>query len=297
MPNLQSQRSENSYYIDWWLMNHCSWACSYCHSILRSGSFLLPDIRACKDFIDQIDQQAKSQNKQLDINFTGGEVTEWTDFPELLSYAYGKNAVTRMNTNLNVDLEHWQKIVPYLKYAVTQIHIEHTQLSHFMLIINWTLANTDCDITVNFNMLPDKWSELTDIQNRIKEKWPQISISHRMLFKDPIINSNVMDYDQQQLLSFKQPAGIVVEEDSNTVITSHSGMILDQQNNFYNHECRIGIEQIIVTAEGVVYRGHCRQGGPLGKIGEQIQWPVDSVVCLRPRCANGFDIQATKKSL
>ena len=297
MPNLTAQRDHSKFYIDWWLMNHCSWACSYCHTVLRNGSFPLPDIRDCENFVDQAVTQSSSLGKKLEIFYTGGEVTEWYNLPDLLSYADSKSVINKIRTNLNVDLETWQELVPYITEAKINVHIEHSQLSHLMLLINWTLTNTNCKVSVTVNMLPDRWQELDDFVDKLKNKWPKLIIWKKMLFKDPIRNTLVVDYTKEQLEIFRTQKGLILGSENDLRETSYMRLLLDDQNRFVNHHCNIGLEQLIVTAEGVIYRGHCRQGGPIGKLGETIRWPADPILCLKDRCANGFDICASKKSL
>ncbi len=295
MPNLVAQRDHSKFYIDWWLMNHCSWACSYCHTVIRNGSFPLPDIGVCENFVDQAVAQSQSLGKRLEIFYTGGEVTEWYNLPDLLSYAHTRSVTNKIRTNLNIDLETWQDIVPYITEAKVDVHIEHSQLSHLMLLINWTLANTGCKVSVTVNMLPDRWEELNEFVDRLKGKWPKISIWKKMLFKDPIRNTLVVNYTEEQLVTFRTQKGLILGSEADKIETSYMSLILDGKNRFINHSCDIGLEQIIVTAEGVIYKGHCRQGGPLGKLGENIRWPTDPILCQKDRCANGFDICASKK--
>jgi hypothetical protein len=263
--------------------------------VIRNGSFPLPDIRNCENFVDQALAQSQSLGKKLEIFYTGGEVTEWYNLPDLLSYTHSRSVINKIGTNLNVDLETWQDIVPYLAEAKVNVHIEHSQLSHLMLLINWTLANTACKVSVTVNMLPDRWQELDEFVDRLKNKWPKMLIWKKMLFKDPIRNRFVVDYTKEQLEIFRTQKGLILDSESEKIETSYMRLVLDDQNRFVDHQCNIGLEQIIVTAEGVIYRGHCRQGGPLGKLGENIRWPKDPILCQKDQCANGFDICATKR--
>ena len=53
---------------------------------------------------------------------------------------------------------------------------------------------------------------------------------------------------------------------------------------------------IVIDSNGIIWRGWCAHGGPIGSIYElPIQFPTDPIVCGLSRCGNGFDQQSRKE--
>jgi hypothetical protein len=173
-------------------------------------------------------------------------------------------------------------------------HPEHTQTSVYMLNLDRALAQ-GVHVRAVFNMLPTRFEETEQVLDKVRAKYPQVSLERRMLFQDPAVNHQPMQYTEpQQVKLVRQSGDIKITQGSMVSYTDYPTMIADKANRFEGFECRSGQEQIIIDAWGRVARGHCRQGGHLGSIGSIINWPTTSVVCRRPSCDNAFDILATK---
>jgi hypothetical protein len=144
-------------------------------------------------------------------------------------------------------------------------------------------------------MLPTRFEETEQLLAKIRDKYPQVSLERRMLFEDPAVNHQPMQYTEtQQVKLVRQSGDIKITQGSMVSYTDYPTMIADKANRFEGYQCSVGMEQIIVDAWGRVARGHCRQGGHIGSIGGEIKWPTALVVCRRPSCDNAFDILATK---
>lgn len=290
-----STRSQNTFYVNWWLMNHCSWACTYCNEIIRKGNIDLPYLLDCKRFIDSIVLFARSQNKTASIDFTGGEVTEWTDFLELLAYAHAQDCETQFRTNANFGLSVWKKLLSFSTRVLVEYHPEHTSTAHFLMALS-AAHDAGVSVVVNINMLKDSWAISEDLYNKIQTKWPTIRINKRMLFEDPVFNTTPKDYTKEQTIQLKRQHGdirITVADD--VEYTDYQTLVLEGKNAFKGYECRMGLEQIVVDAWGRVYKGHCRQNGFMGNIKDKnIVWPTQVTVCTLDHCKNSFDILATK---
>jgi MoaA/NifB/PqqE/SkfB family radical SAM enzyme len=290
-----STRPQNKFYINWWLMNHCSWACSYCHDIIRKGNIDLPYLNDCKQFVTDAVFFAANQNKTPRIEFTGGEVTEWTDFLELLSYAHTQGCETHFRTNANLGLNRWQEYLAVVDDILIEYHPEHTSPAHFLLAVN-AAVDAGISVTVNLNMLKDTWEDSQAVYDKIQLKWPQIRLNRRMLFDDPVFNTSPQEYTQEQIVQLKKQHGdIKITTGANVEYTDYQTLVLECRNKFKGYECWAGIEQVVVDAWGRVYRGHCRQGGFMGNIKDKnIVWPTQPKPCTLDACRNSFDILATK---
>lgn len=290
-----STRPSNTFYVNWWLMNHCSWACSYCNETIRKGNIDLPYLLDCKRFIDEIVLFAAAQNKTASIDFTGGEVTEWSDFEELLAYAHIQGCETQFRTNANLGLAEWNKLLASVTRVLIEHHPEHTSTAHFLMAVA-AAHDAGVAVVVNINMLKDSWAASEKLYNKMQTKWPTMRINKRMLFEDPVFNTTPKDYTKEQTLQLKRQHGdITITTADDVEYTDYQTMILEGKNIFKGYECRAGLEQIVVDAWGRVYKGHCRQNGFMGNIKDKnIVWPKQASVCALDACRNSFDILATK---
>jgi hypothetical protein len=67
------------------------------------------------------------------------------------------------------------------------------------------------------------------------------------------------------------------------------------ENNWNDWICYAGIEQLIVTKEGDLYRGWCMSGGKIGNIYQQhLAFPTLPIQCDKPICSCNLDIMCTK---
>jgi organic radical activating enzyme len=156
---LRSTRDSNYLYIDWWLMNHCNYNCSYCPDILKNGSIDLPNIVDCKAAVDQINSFAVTQGKRCYYYFTGGEVTQWPWLIDLTEHIKLKNNYVRMRTNASMSITEWQRLISSVDSINIEVHSEHTPVSHFMLCLhaakkkNVDVSNNSTDTipTINHN--------------------------------------------------------------------------------------------------------------------------------------------------
>jgi organic radical activating enzyme len=284
-------------WVDWWLHNHCAWHCSYCPELLRSGSIPKPSLTAAKSFVDLAVGHAGSKGLRVKIKFTGGEPLEWSSLDDLLAYAHAQGVSVGLRTNANTSADRWAGICPSLTDCEMGYHPEHTQTSVYLLNLDRAVAQ-GIAVRAVFNMLPTRFEETEQVLDKVRNKYPQVSIERRMLFQDPAINHQPMQYTEPQRIKLiRQSGDIAVTQGTMVSYTDYPTLIADGANRFEGMQCSIGQEQIIVDAWGRVARGHCRQGGHMGSIGGTITWPTEALTCRRPSCDNAFDILATKISV
>lgn len=291
----QSIRPQNLFYIDWWLTNHCSWSCSYCHDIIRNGSANLPYIRDCEEFLDQAWLHSQRKNLGASVHFSGGEVTEWLDFDQLLYYAHRTGYQTSFRSNGHVDRSRWNSLMQSSSSVILEYHPEHSHSSTFLISIDWAQRNK-VHVQINMNMDLATWNDTNELSEYIEQKWPNIKLYRKMLFDDPVFNTRPKQYSDEQVIFFKQQdKGLILKDKDTETETDYQNLVLEKHNSYRGWTCYAGLEQVIVDAWGRVYRGHCRHGGYLGNIGKKdIQWPTQPIVCGLEYCRNNFDNQATK---
>jgi len=292
---LRSSRSKDFFYVDWWLLNHCNYNCSYCADLIKNGSIDLPDIDQCKRIVDEISLHARSNKKTCDFKIVGGEVTIWPFLIELLEHIKSKGDRISIRTNASGPMAEWAVISEYIDGANLEFHPEYASPSHFFLMIE-IAKKKSIQLGIIMNMMADKWDSTMSLIKQIEEKWPDQPVNKKMLFEDPAVNTLISrNYQKEQIIQFKKKTGpLVICEDGIESSTDFNTLILEGKNQFLNRECNAGIEQIIIDAWGRVAKGHCRNGGYIGSVNKRINFPTEPTLCRKESCNNGFDIQATK---
>ena len=277
-------------------MNHCNYNCSYCPDILKNGSIDLPNIIDCKSAVDQINSFANAQGKRCHYYFTGGEVTQWPWLIDLIEHIKQKNNYVRMRTNASMPITEWQRLILSVDSINIEVHSEHTPISHFMLCLH-SAKKKNVDVSITVSMLPDRWQELEGVISKIQKIWPDQQVHRKMLFEDPAINKQPMEYQPEQKVKLKRQHGdlISVNEQGEEEFTDYQTLLFEGKNKFQNQSCQAGIEQLIIDAWGRIKRGHCGQGGLIGKLGIEFTGVQCPVICKADACRNGFDITATKQ--
>lgn len=294
---VSSTRNADLFYVDWWLHNHNRHRASYEHELLHCGNIDLPYLKDCKRFIDQVTVFAAKSNKQAHVNFTGGEVTEWVDFPDLLAYAKSQSCLTRFTSNTICDLQILNQCFSLADSVGIEVHPEYASISHILIVLR-LLSIMPCSVNININMMPERWKEMEELYETIQVKYPYVSVSKKMLFDDPIFNTTPQNYSEEQIIAFKAQTGdIKIEHDNDIEYTDFQSLVIEQKNKFKGFLCYAGVEQIIVDAWGRAHRGHCRKNGFMGSISDaELFWYNDPLICQVDACVNNFDILSTKKS-
>lgn len=277
-------------------MNHCNYNCSYCPDIIKSGSIDLPNIEHCLNFVDQVNNFAKTLGKTCSYYFTGGEVTQWPWLVDLIRHIKTKNSNVCIRTNASMPIAEWQRLLDTVDSINLEVHSEHTPISHFMLCLH-AAKKKNVNVSITMSMLPDRWQELEDTITKIKKMWPDQHVHRKMLFEDPAINKQPMEYKLEHTVKLKRQHGDLIygNEQDETEFTDFQTLMLEGKNTFSGQPCMAGVEQLIIDAWGRIKRGHCGQGGLIGKLGIEFTGVQSHITCKAEACRNGFDIHATKQ--
>ena len=292
---LASTRPQNQFMVDWWLMNHCQYQCSYCADILRSGSIDPPDWRDCQRAVSVIHGHCSALDLTAHYHLTGGEVTEWPWLIDLLREIKSLGGRTRIRTNASMAVDQWRAVVENLDTVNLEYHPEFANPAHFLMILSATRSQ-GVSASVTVNMMQQRWAELEDLIAKITQLWPDQGIFRRMLFTDPVVNRTADAYTAQQIVKLKRQTGplALTLSDGTVEYTDYQTLVLENQHQFRDWWCYSGVEQIVIDAHGRVFRGHCRQGGKLGTIAEGFTVAKDPQQCCSMSCRNSFDIDSTK---
>lgn len=243
-----------------------------------------------------ISDYAKQNKKKTNFNIVGGEITQWPFTKDLLQEIKYYEGFVTIRSNGSCSLNDWKDIIHFTDSINLEYHPEFTSESHFLLQVSASLKMEKiCHIVLN--MVPEEWDKSENFYNKIQNLYPTIPIHKKILFNDPAVNKEIKSYSSTQLTKLKSTDGSLTFYENNTEeLTDYNNLLLEEKNIFFGKSCNIGIEQLIIDAWGRVARGHCRNGGHIGRLGKGITFSTEPTLCHQTSCRNAFDIQATKFS-
>jgi len=303
------EENNNWIVINWCLGNTCNFSCSYCPEFLHSGSVKWPEPEVVKQFIQKVKDHYYPKN--IYFEFTGGEVTLYRHFADICKFCTDIGVKVGFITNGSRTLRWWEENKTYFDHVCVSYHAEYADSEHFLKVLE--ILHNEVRTHVNIMMSPEKFEECYNLAKKVITI-PNLSLALQPLIRD--LKSELYDYtdDQQEVLNnqhdlfvanirrnkeFKFYRGAmktIYSDNSEQIVPAHD-FIANNTNNWQGWRCNAGLEQLIVDTNGEIYRGWCKEGGILGNIHNDINFPQGPVICSTTRCHCNFDIMSTKEKL
>lgn len=297
--------------INWALVNNCNYKCDYCHPDLNSGSIDTPKYEDSLRFIDRIIARLNKDGLKLYIEFGGGEVTHLNYFGELVRHVSEGNGLVTIVSNGSKRTSWWEDYVEYFSGVSLSFHIDDIKSeTHFIDVSKVLEASQTTRFHVNVMMVPERFDDCLEFANRLKQE-VRCSIALQPLFEGfghgGITNKYPYTTKQEQIMKDfrgrpelkKLPPAMAELEvnyaDGKTENLSTFDLIANDQTNFVGWDCYAGIDSLVVTFSGDIYRSWCMQDGPIGSIyDENIELPTNPTKCRTKICQCGVDLSAKK---
>jgi sulfatase maturation enzyme AslB (radical SAM superfamily) len=301
---------KNTFVVNWNLGNQCNFRCSYCIPALNSGSNPWPAPEAVTGFADSvIGHFAGKHHKKLLFGFTGGEVTLYKDLYDVLKHLKDNNCKTEILSNASPKLSYWEKIKDVLNYGILSFHADHCRPEHFLEVVQYLRRHIS--IHVNIMMHPQHFSQCRSFGETIMSTCPNMSISFQPLLEKLSAGAPLIPYSDEQFDAIRHlnaSREICLGDDlryrgqmrnftadGREYIMTQEQYVTERRNHWKGWYCWAGLEQIVVSQEGNVYRAWCQQD-KLGDIYGDIQFPSYPVVCNRNMCHCNIDMMTKKQA-
>jgi organic radical activating enzyme len=311
-PNLmridhQRKENRNLFVVNWCLGNTCNFECSYCPENLHNGTIPWPDINVVKGFVKRV--RGCYPDKELFFEFTGGEVTMYRHFEELLKYCTELGIRVGCISNGSRTIRWWDENKHLIDHVCLSYHPEQGDMEHFYKVAELMapVATTHLNVMMppdeNFDKCLEFANTLTLIDDVTMALQPLIVNLKDVLYdytdeqKKVFANQWEITGRSKKTRPQKLYRGTLIRtyKDGRSFPTSAHRFIAEQTNNWQGFYCLAGVEQIIVDMEGDVYRGWCFQGGKIGNIqDETFTFPSEFIRCTSTMCHCNFDIMCTK---
>lgn len=193
-----------------------------------------------------------------------------------------------------------------LSYHINDIKNE----SHFIEVSKVLEASQTTRFHVNIMMIPERFDDCLVFANKLKKE-VRCSIALQPLFEGfghggitkkylytPEQEKIMKDFRGRPELKNLPPSMAELEvkyADGTTENLSTFDLIANDQTNFVGWDCYAGVDSLVVTFSGDIYRSWCMQDGPIGSIyDENIELPTHPMKCRTKICQCGVDLSAKK---
>lgn len=308
---IECNSKERAFGVNWALINRCNYKCSYCHPDLNTGSIKPPQYEASLKFVDKIFTKSNFNGLIPYIEFGGGEVTLLHYFGDLAKYIFDHNGLVTIVSNGSKRISWWEDYAEYLAGVSLSFHINDIKSeSHFIEVSKVLEASQTTRFHVNVMMVPERFDDCLAFASRLKSE-VRCSIALQPLFEGfghgGITKKYHYTSEQEQIMKdfrgrpeLKTLPPSMAELEINyangtTENMSTFDLIANDQTNFVGWDCYAGIDSLVVTFSGDIYRSWCMQDGPIGSIyDESIELPTTPTKCRTKICQCGVDLSAKK---
>lgn len=297
--------------VNWALINNCNYSCGYCHPDLNSGNIKAPSYKLVESFVDKVIANSKKHGLTPYFEFGGGEVTLLRFFGKVLEFIHKQSGLVNIVSNGSKSLQWWVEHSKYLSGVSLSYHINDIKNeAHFIEVSKILEASESTRFHVNIMMVPERFDDCVEFANRLKQE-VRCSIALQPLFEGfghggitqkypytPEQEQIMKDFRGRPELKTLPPSMAELEvnyADGTTENMSTFDLIANDQTNFVGWDCYAGIDSLVITFSGDIYRSWCMQDGPIGSIyDENIELPTHPTKCKTKICQCGVDLSAKK---
>lgn len=298
-------------YVNWAINNSCNYSCKYCHPDLNSGSINQPTYEYINGFLEKIITYSKGMGLVPYFEFGGGEVTLIRNFGDVLKKISQNQGQVTIISNGSKKLSWWSEHSKYLTGVSLSYHINDIKSeSHFIMVSKVLEASQTTRFHVNVMMVPERFDDCLEFAYRLKHE-VRCSIALQPLFEGfghggitkkysytPEQEQMMKDFRGRPELKTLPPSMAELEvnyADGTIENLSTFDLIANDQTNFVGWDCYAGIDSLVITFSGDIYRSWCMQDGPIGSIyDENIELPTHPTKCRTKICQCGVDLSAKK---
>jgi len=295
--------------VQWIWGTACNYDCSYCPDFLHNNKLEIPAHDIFLESVEYLGRLIRMEGKIPAFEFTGGEPSLLPFLSEYIKVGQGNTgAQSSLITNGSASIEWFQSIVSHYKRIEISYHPQFANFDHIVKVLDYLTTVQDLDVTVMVHMHDnDKlWRRGMAVYNKLLELGHNAKL--KLLYSNFGRGTTLLAYRTWQLEQYYKSIGqplhgsttLNKKVETNARDKRHyiqKEDVTNESYNFFGQYCYAGINQLIVHKEGNVYRGWCKQGGPIGNVFQKnVEIPTDPIICGLNHCRNGFDRQAIKST-
>lgn len=292
--------------INWMLGNTCNFKCTYCPDHLHNGSMPWADERTAKKFLDKIfEHYGVNKNKNIYVEFTGGEVSCYEQITKICRYVHDRGHAAGLISNGSAARKFWREIFPYLKHVSLSFHPMSSKSDHFKKIFELLIEKVS--LHINIMMVPEKFDDCRNLGEYLCNNFKNFSISFQPLMKVLSQNTDLLNYSKDQLFELRMlEKNLKVEwdrsfynyrgalhfsyDDNTSEKITVPQIIMDDCVHWEGWKCWAGLDELAIGPDGNIYRAWCQQD-TIGHINDKnLVFPTEPTTCRTSGCYCNIDI-------
>jgi len=242
------------------------------------------------------------------FQFMGGEPSVLPYFGKALQAAQG-NAEPNgfLVTNGSGNLDWWEDVAPHFRFVEISYHPQFANKDHITDVYRF-LKQQDhpIDVRIRVHMSNDDSLWLKGVSAYEYFQMMLMKSDLKLLYSNFMKGNQFFPYKTYQLeyyyhtigKEFKPEETVYKDPAIETRRQRHDinqQQLTNEEFNFEGKLCHAGLDQLVVTIDGDVYKGWCRSGGLIGNVNDRnIELPTEPTLCDTNYCRKGFDRQAKK---
>ena len=287
--------------IDWYIGKRCNYDCSYCGDFLHDNFSSHKSLPILKSVIDNITSSISPES--IRIGFTGGEPTV---NPNLVDFCkYLKNIgipFVAITSNGTRTVDYYKDLLKYISTITFSQHYEFSNTEEFIHKIR-EISASNPEITVQIMFNANYFHEAQKSVKFYKENKIQYTLRR---IREVTSSSTAHLYTDEQLEWFFSEQQTEISKNNAIVFYKNKDDIETKElhvneisgavkNKFKGWTCWAGIYTLTVWNDDMLYRGSCREGGPINSIYDaDINLPTSPVVCTKETCVCAPEIIVKK---
>ena len=319
----------NDITIQWSMGNNCNFECEYCPTQLHDGSLGWHETNKYVDIIEKICVHYAEQNKTVNFELIGGEVTVIPGFLEILQKIKEHNGRSIVFTNGSRTRNWWSKAKHYIDDLIISFHINSM---HEDDLINVAEEISDT-VPASYQLagVKDSLPDIEILQKRLREVYRNnkvqdyygVNIAIKTMYKkllgpgskqEPFYDYDGNDWRIINLPAWEidpnppepvDPPPAVQPHDRHFLFTvmSKEGTQYMEPDQIMNHglnkfkgmKCHIGERGFNIDMRGNIVSSWCGAKTYGNVFDDHFELPMpDGVVCPHEHCNNPKDIAILK---
>jgi organic radical activating enzyme len=299
---------KNILVVDWMLGNSCNYECHYCPPSLHNGSLRWVDSQKIMNFAERLAALCKARSFCVYFQFSGGEVTLLPNFLNMLGQLRELGCQLAILSNGSRSLDWWSDAVKFLDQVVLTFHPEGADLHHFTAVAN--LSGARIRTHLNVAAPPDFFEIAHTAAKHLAANCQDVTILLKPMLVD--FGESLYPYTPEQinilktekfLAQFSRPVVSTRGEmlatlaDGTRRVMQANQFLAEGLNKWRGWECNIGLELLSIAQSGAIYRGACREGGPVGHIDKYLEFalPEAPIICKKNACVCLLDVMTSRR--
>ena len=290
----------NQILIQWNLGNTCNYSCEYCPTYLHSGDRPWPDINAVTKFLLMV--RDKFPDKNINVEFLGGEVTLWNELISLLKFCKENNFSSLILSNASRTTRYWKELSFYLDKVLLTYHGHTCSKTHYEKILDICLSN-NVETISHLTLVQDRFDEMLQYKLYLKEKYQHLNVDLVLMMdkmKNKSYNGYFYNYTSKEIgLVSTSPnstdSAFIAELDDGTERVYSLNQIKQQNlNSFRGFICDPEMSVINIDFNGNASTSLCGSKTRINIFQDPIEKLFSQSVCQLEECKNPADIRTLK---